>query len=42
VEPGTRYVMSRIPFDRDAIPLKSLGSETFGPSGFEAGERIFR
>jgi SAM-dependent methyltransferase len=35
--PGTRYVMSRIPFDRDAIPLTpSEASHLLQASGFEA------
>ena len=34
--PGTRYVMSRIPFDRDAIPLSpSVGRRLLASGGFE-------
>jgi SAM-dependent methyltransferase len=34
--PGTRWVMSRIPFDRDAIPLSAIEArKLLGAAGFE-------
>ncbi|MBW1916076.1 MAG: class I SAM-dependent methyltransferase, partial [Deltaproteobacteria bacterium] len=37
--PGTRYVMSKIPFDRDAVPLSGPGARALMRS---AGFRILR
>lgn len=40
--PGTRYVMSRIPFDKDAITLSFLEAKTLlAKSGFETLESNF-